>query len=248
MLQGEKWTLVWFETVVYDNYGVQVIICQQVNELYEIKNADVIVLGDFGVGFSKRGWLDLEYEKIKSKLESANITIHTIRGNHDDPSYFVDPINYERIRFLEDHRVYEIAGFLLYTIGGANSHDIEWRLKYNDKMKKFGSSKRVWWEGEDVIRKPLEEIGLDFPIDLIVSHEAPLVMSPVPVKRDISLEQYNKILDTREYLNQVLFYMKPKNWFYGHYHNSYSGDIRIDENNSTLYRCMDIMELYEVHK
>ena len=109
---------------------------------YNIRNSDIVILGDFGIGFDNTfsDW----YERKGKKLEEVDDTIYVMRGNHDDPSYFKNPKNDEhpRVIFLEDHKVVNIAGYEIYPIGGASSTDVLYRQEINEerilKNKIFG--------------------------------------------------------------------------------------------------------------
>ena len=212
-------------------------------EQYKINNASIIICGDFGVGFESKQHLDIEYKKCLPRLEDHDITLYAIRGNHDDPEYFKDPekYNYSRLKFLEDHKVYEIEGRQIYTIGGANSVDYAWRVEWNNDPEHKRKGRKVWWEDEDLIQLPVEKLSTN-TVDIVVSHEAPLSFSPI-ISRPEGLDsaQYSRILASRTYLNEVLKAMNMKYWFYGHYHTSYSGSY-----NEVLWRCLNELELFMV--
>lgn len=202
------------------------------------RNADIVILGDFGIGFDKT-MPDL-YRWAEKKLEAADVTIKVIRGNHDDPSYFTneEKYSYPRLRFLEDHKVYNICGRDIYTIGGANSTDIGWRIATNETYASKGKDKRCWWPDEDIIRK-----WEDLPnkVDIIISHSAPLSFNPVAKKWPETPEwQYEKIIEERRYLDFILRELPADYWFYGHYHDHYSGTY-----GDLLYRGLGIMEFFE---
>ena len=199
---------------------------------YELSNSDLVVLGDFGVGFDKG--FDTLYARVAPKLEKADLHIYTLRGNHDDPSWFDGSKEglYPRVSFLQDHHVYEIAGKKCYIIGGAGSTDISWRLK---------EKKKVWWEDEYVKELPIKD--LPGKVDIILSHEAPLAFEPVISRFSETPEwQYEKILAGRTYLSQVLQEITTEYWYYGHYHNHFSGSY-----GQVIYRGLGIMEFYEHH-
>ena len=207
---------------------------------YKITGADIVVLGDFGVGFDKT--LDNFYKHVHQKLEDADLILYTLRGNHDDPEYFkLDKYSYPRLKFLEDGKIYEFnGGRKTLIMGGANSTDITWRLQANQKFAAAGLDKRVWWPGEDITRIPLKELPVK--VDIILSHEAPLIFEPVATRFDETPpEQYDKILAGRKYLDEVLQSVKCDYWYYGHYHNHYSGQY-----SQTMYRGLDILEFFEV--
>lgn len=205
---------------------------------YDLHDAAIVVLGDFGIGFDKT-MPDL-YKWSEEKLNDHNLTIMAVRGNHDDPAYFKneEESSYPRLRFLEDHKVYELAGRSVYTIGGASSIDIEDRIKYNQELVAKGKDTRVWWEDEGIVEKRED---LPTYVDIIISHAAPLSFLPV-IERFPELPdyQYDKILAERKYLDYVAAEINFRYWFYGHYHKHFSGSY-----GEALYKGLDIMEFYE---
>lgn len=209
-----------------------------ITKRYKIRDSVILELGDFGIGFNNT--MDDLYSWSEKRLEDTGNVVVVIRGNHDDPEYFTNEEKYSfpRLKFLEDHQVYNLAGRTVYTIGGANSKDISFRLEDNQKLASSGKSNRVWWEGEDIVKKYED---LPDKVDVIVSHSAPLSFMPVICKYSETPEyQYDKILEERRYLNHVLTEVNAKYWLYGHYHDHYSGTF-----GDLLYRGLGIMEFYE---
>ena len=176
-------------------------------EKYRIYNSDIIILGDFGIGFTKD--IDNLYKRTEKKLEKNNITIHVVRGNHDDPQYFKDEVkyNYPRLRFLEDHKVYDIGKRSIYIIGGANSTDANLNPDYTGSIvdRKLETERRlrkhklpIWWEDECVYKKYTE---LPNNVDIIASHCAPLNFEPVSIRTsEISVPQFEKIIEVLVFL------------------------------------------------
>jgi DNA repair exonuclease SbcCD nuclease subunit len=201
---------------------------------YGLRGADLVVLGDFGIGFDGR--LKYDYGRAVKKMEEYDIEVFSIRGNHDNPKYFKDDPEmktlleetYPKIHFLADHRVYKIGGKDIYTIGGGGSTDI-----------KFRTPGKTWWEGEYIEEKPVKE--LPGRVDIIISHEAPLTFEPVISRfEETPEEQYQKILAGRKYLETVLKEVRCEEWYYGHYHQHYSGSY-----GEVLYKGLAISEFYE---
>lgn len=214
---------------VGDVHGKYRELIFRATQKYKIEHADIIVLGDFGVGFNKKEYTIQEYNRSLKKLEKHDLCIHVLRGNHDNPEYFKDPLplDFPRLHFLEDHKVYEICDRKIYVVGGANSTDIVDRVKDKD-----------WWEGEDIIRVP--ESSLPRRVDIIATHTAPLTFEPVIMKFDETpVWQYEKILEERKYLGEILGNVKTDFWFYGHYHHYYSGTY-----NEVMYRCLPELEFF----
>ena len=227
--------------LVGDIHGEYRTLIWNITNRYKITNSDVVILGDFGVGFDKS--LDSDYKRSEKKLIESDLMIYALRGNHDDPQYFTDEekYSYPRLRFMEDYKVYTLGNNkTILPIGGANSIDIEDRLKNNQKFASMGSDKRCWWEGEDVTRIDLSTLPIR--VNLILSHCAPLTFEPLISKPEMCpTYQYEKILETRKYLDTILNYTRADGWFYGHYHNHYSGFY-----SGIQWRCLDIMEFFQV--
>jgi UDP-2,3-diacylglucosamine pyrophosphatase LpxH len=212
------------------------IITQQ----HKLNDANIVFLGDVGIGFAKPGYYNQEFERINAKLEKNNITYYFMRGNHDNLRYWKEEgiINeFPRIKFLKDHEVIELSGKTIYLIGGATSVDYEWRRNYNELMEKVGSSKRIWWETEDIEKKTKD---LPRKVDIIVSHTAPLSFDPVITRfPEESEDIYNRDLENRKYLDYIFREVRCKNWFFGHFHTSITSSLE-----DTIYKCLDINELY----
>jgi len=225
-----------------DIHGELPTLVNLITSRYNLTNCAVVVVGDFGVGFESKAFIDQIYNRYKHRLEKNNAIIYAIRGNHDDPEYFKDPeatFNYERMKLLKDHTIYNIAGQKIYTIGGANSIDVDWRIEFNEQHKNT-TGRKVWWEDEDIIKLDMDKLPTE-PVDFIISHEAPLSFSPIISRtEEMSAEVYGKVLASRLYLNEVLKHMRAKYWIYGHYHNSFSGSY-----SDLIYRGLAINELFE---
>lgn len=210
----------------------------------KIRHADILIVGDFGAGFGRPKSMDVAYIKICSALEEYDICLYTIRGNHDDPTFFDGTHDYEYLHFLPDHRTIELCGKKIYPIGGAVSSDIDLvdpltrksRRMQNDTLIKFGSSKRIWWSDE---APSMDLNNLPISADIVVSHEAPLSFEP-PLVRDDHVRDctWQKVVESRRYLDDVLNAVKPSQWFYGHYHNHYEGVFQ-----GTHYLGLDIAEM-----
>lgn len=207
-----------------------------------LSDCAVLLAGDIGFGFNKRNYYDHLYNKIKGKLEKNNITLYAIRGNHDDPAYFSSTIlDYPRLKLVKDYDILDLCGYRILCIGGAVSTDREWRVSKNLGYEKIGSSRRLWWENEGIVQDMSLLPG--FLPDVIISHEAPICFQPVIVREseDLPVSDWEKILESRKYLEKVLVEMRPKYWFHGHYHKSSCGTW-----GRTLYRGLEIMEIFNI--
>lgn len=222
-----------------DNHGEFKELVWILTQKYKIKDANVVMCGDIGIGFCKVGYYTELFNKLTPKLSEKNITIYFIRGNHDNLEYWNSKtLESERFKFLQDHEVVELSGKTIYPIGGATSVDYKWRINYNGLMEKVGSSKRVWWETEDIIKKPIKD--LPGKVDIIASHTAPLCFEPIITRHEEEAEDvYLRDLENRKYLDQVFRGVRCKYWFFGHFHTSITSGLE-----NTIYKCLDINELY----
>ena len=210
----------------------------------KIKCADILVVGDFGAGFGRPNSMDVRYQEVCLALEANDINLCTIRGNHDNPSFFDGKHDYERLHFLPDHKMIELCGKRIYPIGGAVSMDIDLvdsltrksRRMQNDSLIRFGSSKRIWWQNEAPVQ--ITEC-LPKSADIIVSHEAPLSFAPTPFREPhVHDNTWLQMIESRHYLDYVLKTVKSPFWFYGHYHRHYEGNT-----GETMYQGLDVAEM-----
>lgn len=230
--------------IIGDIHGELPLIVYRIVEELGLRDTAFIIAGDVGLGFEKPGYYENIYNRIKGRLEKSGNVIYGIRGNHDDPAYFGGSctLDFPRFKTLSDYEFIDWGGHSILCIGGAQSIDMDQRLKYNSEKESSGSSKRCWWPGELVIKKEDKELEKMSRPEIIISHEAPLGIGPVINRpRGISDEIFENILDTRRYLSRVLRIMMPQRWYFGHYHETYSGS-----QGETLYRGLDINEVIEV--
>lgn len=225
-----------------DVHGKLSTLVWKLAEQYKYTNVDVLILGDLGAGFGRPKSLDVMYSSIKKRLESRNIDLYTIRGNHDNPDFFNGTVNFPKLHLIPDHTVIELCGFTIYPIGGGTSEDQEFRKKYNKRYQAYGSEKRIWWEGE----RPTQIFEPDLPlkVDIIASHIAPISFRPIAEKiEDVDPPVWDMVVEDRTYLEHVLNETRAAYWFYGHYHKSQAGEF-----GSLIYRCLGELELLEVEK
>lgn len=213
-------------------------ICQQ----YRIMDANVVILGDVGIGFGKPKYYNQIFKKLSPKLEQNNITLYLLAGNHDDRKYWEKEDLLEehpRFIFLKDHETIELSGRTIYPIMGATSIDYKHRINYNELMERVGSEKRIWWPTEDIVKKFKD---LPTKVDIIASHCAPLSFSPVITRYPEEEEEvYYRDLENRKYLDYIFQNIRHKYWVYGHYHTSITGSLE-----GIVYKCLGISEIYQL--
>jgi len=205
---------------------------------YDLKNCIIFVCGDFGVGFEKPGYYNVELGKLDKFLKLHNNYLFAIRGNHDDPEYFSENKEYGNVILLPDYSIIGVNGYMILGIGGGTSIDRKQRIahdiKINNQYKKYNSKRRYtsYWPNEAIVvdGEKINEIN-ESPdnIDVIFTHSSPNFCEPFTkdgilgfIKLDPQLVvDYDK---ERESLTQIYDELKNKNishWFYGHFHESY---------------------------
>lgn len=176
------------------------------------KDDFVIIAGDFG-GI----WDSSNEERYWLKwLEEKSFTTLFVDGNHEN---FTELAKYEVVPFHggQAHRisdsvyhlmrgqVYSIDGKRIFTLGGASSHDREYRTE--------GVS---WWSEElpnkgelDLAEKNLDSV--DRKVDVIITHCA-----PSSIQKELGAHYAPDRLT--EYLEILSHTVSYENWYFGHYH------------------------------
>lgn len=186
----------------------------------------LIICGDVGIGWDE----NLTKELIKF-YESLNTNILFIDGNHENfnqlKRFKIETWNggcshkiSEHIRFLERGQVFNICGKLFLTLGGADSHDKEFRTE--------GES---WWRDEAIsnidIAIALENVAKhNFKVDYILTHTPNQFFAYLIYEKFTQCaEDFPAFLQVKlinnesgEKLNTILKRVKFKKWFCGHWH------------------------------
>ena len=211
---------------------------------YNITAEDyVIVLGDFGLCWS----LDKEFIYNCKWLSNLPFTILFISGNHDNldllESYPIEEwhggnvhhVVRDKIIHLMNGQVFNIDGISIFTMGGAQSHDVQggildrnasdFRIKKKQARKNnlpyriIGES---YWENEIPSlcefaegARNLARVG--FEVDVILTHCTPRAVQEKLIqqgelKRDLEV---NALTEYFDYLEENVSY---SHWFSGHIH------------------------------
>lgn len=187
-----------------------------------ISHCNVIQVGDFGLGFSKKDMQTMEY--WNESWKSRDIHVYAIRGNHDEPKYWDGTYKdrWSNIHLVPDYTMLELEGESWLCIGGATSIDRVFRKQDRDYWKD-----EVFNYDEEKLEKVLKDCG---GADYVVTHTAPQFCYPIHTNamvnsycgRDTHLRlelQVERELMTRAH-NIICSHKKPKAWFYGHFHAS----------------------------
>ena len=188
---------------------------------FGMEGQTLIQVGDFGVGFRLLPEELRELASLDTLLAEAGNTLYVIRGNHDNPTYFVpnSPLNLPHITFLEDYSLLEVEGRKLLLAGGAISID--------RRVRKEGVS---YWrdEGFRLDLRRLEQLDL---VDLwaVVTHTAPTFVEPhelsdlVRYYLENDPELLPELREERQAVDRlyeaVTARSHPEYWLYGHFHS-----------------------------
>lgn len=192
---------------------------------FDIKNTLYIQVGDFGIGFRKPEE-DFELLQMVDKmLADDNNFLFAIRGNHDDPEWFIGDKYKEmkdqltNIKLVSDYEVHTFNNENYLFIGGAISIDRKSRQQRN-----LG-----WWKDEVV------NFDYDFcenvrNIDRIITHTSPdfcpplqlgnLVMEYAQDDATLTQELRNERQQMTKIISDIMKNNKIKTLHYGHFHRS----------------------------
>lgn len=227
-------------------------------KLYDIKDAHIIQLGDFGVGFStikkEKRWLEM----IQPILIKNNVHVWAVRGNHDyKPHFDNDPFQLSNIHLVPDYSVLNLSSKNILFLGGATSVDRISRYTKNQRKGIFENQRlgvESWWKDEVFVFDE-DKLNNLRNIDIVVSHTSPsfcppdntyglgnLVNNFIKNYQDYDLK--HDILNERNEMDRAFQILQKNNniktHYYGHYHNSVN--IKI---NNTIHRMLNVNELYE---
>lgn len=216
----------------------------------------VIILGDFGLIWDnspeERYWLDwLDKKPWTTLFIDGNHENHPMLNNLYNKEFGGDVGGYVRdsVTHLRRGHVYEIDGKRFFTMGGAQSHDIDTLLDptdpdYQRKLHVARNSRipyrivgKSWWPEElpseiemYTALARLQRTG--YQVDYILSHCASTrTQNAIPSRYTYQSDRLTDFLDQLE--DQIGF----TTWFFGHYHCSQI----LDRQHICLYE--DIMGL-----
>lgn len=207
-------------------------------------NADdfIIVCGDFGVLWDYK-FNNIHYSKGEKRLikriESLPCTLLFVDGNHENFHRLAQLKSVERFgadcgEYLTDKcyhlkrgRIYNIAGYNIFTMGGALSVDKAYRVP-----------NKSWWRGEAITDEQME-LGISNitnfsdKIDIAVTHTCPYSFLGELGRRiqiEHKMHDENPLRLERLYGTMIDNNKVPKWWFFGHWHSDVSfevGDISV---------------------
>ena len=195
-----------------DIHGNLQYVKYKINTL-DLHDCLIIICGDVGLGFSPKSELSQIQFLNKKILKPRNVYVVAVRGNHDDPSLFVDTTIKTHWINVCDYTVLQVQETNILCIGGATSIDRTWRMQ-----NKIG-----YWPEEKVQYCP----PVDIPIHVICSHTAPAFC--YPLTHDVTVQMFaqddwtliEELDEERRLMNTIYEDYKDTltHWYYGHFHD-----------------------------
>lgn len=140
--------------------------------------------------------------------------IHFCDGNHDNHPRLRSEggLGNDKLIYQRRGSVLEIEGYRVLFFGGADSHDREHRTEGVD-----------WWREETITYSEMQYVldGLkdQSPIDVVVTHDRPQCF-PCPLGNS-----WRAGIASRQALEALYYEVRPKFWFFGHYHEPRYGQF-----------------------
>ena len=212
-------------------------LISQYLKAYNITDAHIIQVGDFGVGFKsvvkERRMLDMYH----TELVKRNVFVWAIRGNHDYKALFDnDPFGFTNIKLVRDYSILNLEGKNILCVGGAVSVD---RNKLYTKAQREGDMTRYgleqWWPDEGFVLDKDRVISMR-NIDTVVTHTAPHYCPPDNtfgfgpfvegiVKDTGDTKLKTDLLYERQQMTDLFHFLKLNgndvtHHYYGHFHRN----------------------------
>lgn len=184
------------------------------------RNNMLIILGDVGINY----YLDERDKKLKEQLNSYNIKLFCIQGNHEERpenistykevdmfggKVFIEE-EYPNLIFAKNGELYDIDNKKVLVIGGAYSVDKNYRIIYG----------YPWFKDEQLSKEEMDNILNKYKgqhIDIILSHTCPLKYEPTEVFiKGIDQSAVDKSME--KFLDKVEESIDYDKWYCGHYH------------------------------
>ena len=199
------------------------------NQIINKQKPDMVLqVGDFGYfpNFNEHN-----YNYINGQIKNHNIPIYWCDGNHED-HISIRKIMKEKgylevapyVYYMKRGHVQELPdGRKVLWIGGAWSVDWQYRVDGRD-----------WFREEELLAERDIDNVFDIKvgdIDIVISHTCPneFIMG-------YDGEHYDP---SRKVLSFVLDHVKPKLWYFGHWHNTRGGIHKYNDVNVCKWQCLN---------
>tara|TARA_R110001632_G_scaffold22324_1_gene64261 strand:- start:1920 stop:2597 length:678 start_codon:yes stop_codon:yes gene_type:complete len=199
----------------------------------EVKDCILIHVGDCGVGFKNPKKQKKDFFYLNNRFKKRGIEFLSIRGNHDDPSYFDGSVKFSNFKLIADYSFFEINGIKFGFVGGAISIDRKTRTEGEN-----------FFSGEEFVLKP----ELTQKCQVLITHSGtpwnPCLFPNGDRLADFTGEDptlREECLQERIQIAKLIELIKPQKHFCGHFHF-----FSLAENNGCVSRILGIMEIVEL--
>lgn len=183
----------------------QIATCREPSSGMKQSPCNLIILGDIGLGFDT---CTLFLREAFTELRDEGWNIYLVRGNHDNPLYWTEGV--EGATVLPDNKIVTINGKRVFVSGGGTSIDRSRRVL-----------NRSYWEKEEIFvpKHVPREVG---PVYAVLSHtgpEPPVMHNKFIIDDWLAADRgLGADLELERIQVDRLASMRPKLWFYGHFH------------------------------
>lgn len=229
---------------------------------YDMQDTCIVFCGDIGLGFESEAYYEQLFPKLNRECKKRHLSLIFVRGNHDDPSYFIcQKINLSNIKAVPDYTILSVAGHHVLCIGGGISIDRMYRqskmmslaikyARFHGCSIKEGEERaqHLYWSEEPPLYNEhyIADIkDAEIMIDVVCSHAAPSFCEPTQkvgienwlaldpdLEKDITCERATM---DHIYDRLVADGHPIKVWCYGHYHFH-----NVMEHNGIDFRLLDM--------
>lgn len=189
---------------------------------------------------------DCEYSvQIGDTGYSNHLLVHNL--NYDKHKFFpgnhnAHDIDYTLPNCLGRFGYKELNGIKFFFVSGGFSLDWQWR-----KRQYFAGGPKTWFENEELNRTEQDEclqLYAEIKPDLVLTHEAPRSIvhhfTNRAILKDFGYDPDTFTTETSELLDRMLEVHRPKELYFGHYHQNWSKEI-----DGTVFRCIKDQEYYD---
>ena len=192
----------------------------RLHDIEKNKNNMLIILGDVGINY----YLDERDKKLKEQLNSYNIKLFCVQGNHEERpenisvykeidmfggKVFVEE-EYPNLILAKNGELYDIDNKKVLVIGGAYSVDKNYRITYG----------HPWFKDEQLSKEEMDNILKKYKgqrIDIVLSHTCPLKYESTEVFME-GIDQSDIDKSMEKFLDKVEESIDYDKWYCGHYH------------------------------
>lgn len=198
----------------------------------------LVITGDFGLVWDS----SMQEIQLLQWLEERTFTTLFVDGNHENFDllellYPVENWNGGKVRRISPSvmqlmrgQVFEIDGKSFFTMGGAESHDKQFRIQ--------GIS---WWKQELPSKKEIQEaranlLGHGMQVDYVITHCLPTSIQHQLFGDNNMIYPDNILTD---FLDEVASKLTYRHWYCGHYHRD--GTVVTSPRMHIMYRKVKLL-------